>query len=686
MLLGAAALALMTGPADLRGQEPGPQEEEPARYGKTPDTAIPYRNFREPYKRFFQERMEFLGVGRDQELATLPETVRVGFFAPLGSAPDSDLGEEMLKGVQLAFDQANAAGGYEGIPFELIVRPDLALWGASSNVMIAFKYEDDVLAVIGAIDGANTHIALRVVLKTQMLLVNTGDTDPTLTETNIPWLMRCMADDRQQGYALAHHIFRECGIEKVVALRVNNHYGRMGIGEFRDAARRLKRPLRIELRWNHGERDFGVQLDRIAEIDPEAIVLWGSAADAAAVVREIRRRQMPVRIFGSDRLVSRAFLETAGEAAEGVVAAATYDPTREDPQLQAFTEAFGERFGHPPEAFAAHTYDGANMLIAAIRKAGLNRARIRDAIYEYTHYEGVTGPIEFDTTLNDVGPVYIATVEDGKFVYREVDFASQEQAKGGVAPYRRMAQSPPAVRSPVPAVGAVPSAYRIGCFLPLDDAGQAAVRGARMALADDAARYPGKTPIELLVRDARAAWGGENSALVDLVFADKVLAVVGSTERRATHLVETLAAKLHFPVVTLCGTDPTITQIPLPWVFCLAGPGAQIDPDFACRHHQQNGERATTYAALGYDAAALVAARIRSGGDNRVALREGLAADRWNRGVSGIFRFDALGNRLDGTPHALGPGHPGVDLGRPRSQAADGGGGRKARNGLETGG
>ena len=41
-------------------------------------------------------------------------------------------------------------------------------------------------------------------------------------ETNIPWLLRCMADDRQQGYALAHHIYKEAGIEKVAAF-VDGH-------------------------------------------------------------------------------------------------------------------------------------------------------------------------------------------------------------------------------------------------------------------------------------------------------------------------------------------------------------------------------------------------------------------------------------------------------------------------------
>ncbi|MHC4698210.1 MAG: ABC transporter substrate-binding protein [Planctomycetota bacterium] len=686
-LLVAAAFAAGT---PVAAQEGDQGESKPAVYGKTPDTVIPYRSFKEPYTRFFQELKEFYGYGRDEFPSELPRTARVGLLYPVGSAADADLGLEMLEGVKLAVEQANAAGGYEGIPFELIERLDVGLWGASSNEMVAFKYEDDVLAVIGSIDGANSHIALRVALKTQTPMVNTASTDPTLTETAIPWLLRCMADARQQGYALAHHIVSECGLEKVVAFRVNDRFGRMGMGEFRDAARRLKHPLRVELRWDRGDRDFSAQLDRIAETRPDAIMLWGNASDTAAVVREIRRRQRAgsdslasVRIFGCDRLASRTFLEEAGDAAEGVVAVATYDPTRDDPRLKAFTEAFMERFDHEPGTFAAHAYDGANILVAAIRKGGLNRARIQDALNEYTHYDGVTGSIVFDTTLNDIGPVYMATVKQGRFVYREANFtkvsqrssaesagsaARQTRADDGSrglkpaapgatqgAPYRTLAESAPAARSPDRPTEGDPGTYRIGCFLPLDKAGQAAVRGVELAIADDASRHPHDKPIELVVRDAHGSWGSATSSLVDLVLQDNVLALIGSTERRATHLAEMLAAKLHFPVVTLCDTDPTITQIPLPWVFRVAKEVERPEvrsynkmaPGFARKYKERFGVEADAHAAWGYDAGVLVASRIRAGADTRLTLRNRLADSAWNEGVSGTYRFDALGDRID---------------------------------------
>ena len=659
----AVTLAVLLPPLAVHAQEPSEKKAKEAAYAKTPDSVAPFSKFRDPYNRFFETVTPFRGAGREPASDRSPDAVRIGFFGPIGEAPDADVGQEMLNGATLAIERANAQGGYRGLPFTLVIRPDTGLWGASSNEMVAFKSEDDVLGVIGSIDGANTHIALRVALKLGMPMVNTGTTDPTLTETNIPWLLRCMADDRQQGYALAHHIYNECGIEKVAAFRANDRFGRTGIAEFRDAARRLGHPLRVELRWNPGDRDFDSQLDRIAGTGTKALVLWGNASDTAAVVARIRARELasaetraPWRIFGCDRLVSRTFLAEAGEAAEGVVAVATYDPTQENPKYAEFVKTFRSRFDYEPEAFAAHAFDGTNIMIEAILHAGLNRTRIRDALFDYTNYDGVTGSIPFDATLNDIGPVFLATVTNGALIYRESILNKTADSGADPTPYRTVAQSPPAARSADSSSPNSVTSYRLGCFLPLDAEGQAVVRGVRMALADDTKRHPGFSEIELLVRDARDAWGGNTKELVDLVLSEKVVALVGSTQRRGTHLAEMLAAKFHFPIVSLCDTDPTVTQIPLPWVFSVAPAGTDVDLEFNTRYRQLYGVDAEASVALGFDAGALLAARIRSGANDRRTLRNVLASGEWYRGASGTFRFDALGNRLDKTTGQDGRG------------------------------
>ena len=53
-----------------------------------------------------------------------------------------------------------------------------------------------------------------------------------------------------------------------------------------------------------------------------------------------------------------------------------------------------KRFGQEPDVFAAHAYDGMNILIEAIKKAGLNRVLIRDVLTDmktFQGYKGVTG-------------------------------------------------------------------------------------------------------------------------------------------------------------------------------------------------------------------------------------------------------------------------------------------------------
>lgn len=91
-----------------------------------------------------------------------------------------------------------------------------------------------------------------------------SSTDPTVPETIIPWFHTVIQDDRVQGYTLARHIYTELGIKRVALLRVNDRYGRFGVGKFCDASRRLGHPVVIEQKFKPGDTDFRSQLQVIA--------------------------------------------------------------------------------------------------------------------------------------------------------------------------------------------------------------------------------------------------------------------------------------------------------------------------------------------------------------------------------------------------------------------------------------
>ena len=439
----------------LEALDVGPYEvprldlQRDSNYARSSIDVEPFRHIT-PFKEHFLDQMEYTGPGRAIPEPVNVESVKIGFIGPImstvsvatgGKSHEESLGIAMLRGTRLAIERANELGGYRDrhIPFELVISNDNGLWGASGNEIIKMAYKDHVWAILGTIDGANSHIAIRVALKAEVVMMNAGDTDPTFIETNIPWVVRCIGDDRQMGYLLVDYIYRKRGFSRVGIIRASNRYGRFGVREILDGARRLKKPVVLEMAYKVGSDDFSLQLDRLKAASLDAIVHWGDAAEGAMILRQMRAMGMDQPYFVCDRCVSDEFLELAGDAAEGVIGGYPWDPTRSDPLLDSFREAFTARFGVTPDTYAAHGYDGMNMLIWAIQHAGLNRAKIRDLIaHRPTPHQGVTGSIPLSACLDDLGEVFLASVEDGAYRFHSRD--EWEIPQGTIHPRDRVSR------------------------------------------------------------------------------------------------------------------------------------------------------------------------------------------------------------------------------------------------------
>jgi branched-chain amino acid transport system substrate-binding protein len=382
-----------------------------------------------PFNEFFLKQMEYTGPGRAEPEPEHLDTVKIGFIGPImstvsvatgGKSHEETLGVPMLQGARLAVEQWNERGGYlkRKIPFELVVRNDNGLWGASGNEIIRLNYKEKVWAILGTIDGANSHIAIRVALKSEVVMMNTGDTDPTFIETNIPWVFRDIGDDRQQSYLLIDYAYRKMGYKMLGIIRSSNRYGRFGVREVRDSARRLGKPVPIEMAYKVGQEDFALELERLEKAGVDAIVHWGDAVEGAKILNQMRAMGMKQPYLACDRCVQPDFVKIAGANAEGVVCSYPWNPKSRSRLFQKFRDAYRTRYGQEPETYAAHAYDGMNMIIWAIQVAGLNRAKIRDVLaYLPEPWPGVTGDIQLSACLDDVGDVFLAEFKDGDWHY-----------------------------------------------------------------------------------------------------------------------------------------------------------------------------------------------------------------------------------------------------------------------------
>jgi branched-chain amino acid transport system substrate-binding protein len=209
----------------------------------------------------------------------------------------------------------------------------------------------------------------------------------------------------------------ERGLTKIVVFRGNSRPGRMGVRPFVDAVRRLGHPVLQEINFKEGDRTFDTQVAVIKQADPDAVVFWGNPAETAAAAVQLRAAGVKAAFYGFDRLVDPDFVKLAGPAAEGATAAYFFDPDKTDPAWTDFVARFQKHYGLKPDIYAGYAYDGAQMLIAAIKKAGPNRYRIQDQMRAINEYNGVCGYMRFDGRSDNIAPIVYAQCQQGRWHY-----------------------------------------------------------------------------------------------------------------------------------------------------------------------------------------------------------------------------------------------------------------------------
>ncbi len=592
MLVGLVCPALsqtFQGCACGKNPPPRPAERSMKPYAQEPEDMQPFSKFTEPYYQNYVDLVEYNGAARDLPIPKDVNEVRIGFIAPLENHPDAALGQRMLSGAQMAIDEANAAGGYGGKPFKLMLHNDSAIWGASSNEVVKMVYDDKDWAMFGSISGDTTHIALRAALRAEIPIVNSASTDPTIVETTIPWYFSVLQDDRTQNYTLARLIYTDLGLKRVAILRVNDRYGRFGVGKFRDASRRLGHPVVIEQKFMPYDTDFTRQLKVISDSRVDGIVLWTDEPKAAAILKQMHELGMKQRVFGSHRTLGNELVKLAGPAAEGFEAVYPYNPDSTDPAWLAFKSRYEAKYHEQPDHFSALAYDQMEILLRAICEAGLNRAMVRDALYGTVSYNGVTGPMQFDPNDKQIRDMYLGTVHDGHISYRKISMQKE---------YARVGEDGVRFSGPPSADTAGP--VKVAVFGP----------GAEKTVLS---RSTVGGTIGLIGISSDVPWGKASNELVRAVYEQNVVAVI-ALDRASSHLAEQIGVKAFVPVIAV-SSDKALTSTNIPWIFRLP-------------------EGATLEQAL----RALGAAEQKSG-PNRSKLRDALASGVEMGGV----RFEQTG-------------------------------------------
>jgi len=363
-------------------------------------------------KVFFDARTcqtNYAGPGREKLPPCNIKEVLIGYFGP-STASDPE-GGDMWRAASLAVEEANRAGGYNGLPFRLVPGWSDNPWGSGVTEVARMAYVHEVWAIIGGIDGPSTHLAEQVVAKARLTLLSPASTDKTVNLANVPWMFSCLPGDHLQAPILAKAIASDIGEGPFLLVSAVDHDSHLFTVELtRSFVRHRLMPLH-HFEFKPGQKKYDELVDKIVQAGARDLVLIAAAEESAKLILAVRDKGFKGLIFGGPYMGRRSFLKQAGTAAEGVVFPLLYTPGKSS---ESFEEKFIRRFGDCPDYLAAHTYDAVNLLIAATRKAGLNRARICDAVRDLSGFQGVTGKIQWDPLGSNCRLVRLGTIRKGR--------------------------------------------------------------------------------------------------------------------------------------------------------------------------------------------------------------------------------------------------------------------------------
>ena len=343
---------------------------------------------REPYRDLSTAGAGFYGPGRELEAPDTLSVVRLGLTGPA----KTPAGKQLRQGVELALEEANTKGGYRGLPYRIVFRPDDGPWGVIARQVVRLSQEDEVWTIIGALDGERAHAAELVAAKLWIPVVTPGAGDRTIDYANVPWVFRCLPDDGSQAEVLLQGA-RERGWERLVVVSEGTRDARVAVDRLREAARR--HPYTVALHVEYPPHDPTTAIPQIVQTPADALVVWGRPAGALALIAGLRREGLSTPILGP-ALLALPEVAAHGDELGELLVAAPVDLSSPGPSLQHFRQRFRAETGVEPSYIGIFAYDATRLVIAAIERAGLNRARIRDELPQVS-FTGLTGDFSFNS-------------------------------------------------------------------------------------------------------------------------------------------------------------------------------------------------------------------------------------------------------------------------------------------------
>jgi len=342
------------------------------------------------------------------------------------SGPAASLGTPERNTIEMLKDKLNAQGGINGHLLEIVILDNKS---NETEAVLAIKKlidNEKVAAVLGASTSGPSLAMLDTAQKSGIPLVSLAASSKIVEPVaDRKWVFKTAQSDIIVANKLASQ-FKEKGLQKVAFLYMNNAYGESGRQAFATAAKTYGLQVVVEEKFEATDKDMTPQLTRVKRSDAQAALVWAIPPSASIITKNFKQLDLKIPLFHTHGVGNQKFLELAGDAANGVrlavgkllVADQLPDSDPQKKVLLEYINDYKAKFNENPSTFGGHAWDGFNLVVDALAKAGDDPAKIRDELEKAKNFTGISGVFNMsaqDHNGLDESCLVMVEVRDGKW-------------------------------------------------------------------------------------------------------------------------------------------------------------------------------------------------------------------------------------------------------------------------------
>jgi branched-chain amino acid transport system substrate-binding protein len=342
------------------------------------------------------------------------EPIAIGYLPAL-TGPSSSTGIGINRGIQLAVQEINAAGGIDGRQIELIVRDTQSDPTKAVNGAAELTHGEKVSVVFGPVNSGESLAVVPLLARTNTPQLHPCWVDSLTDPKKYPMCFRNAPTNQQIGAAANRYVVDVLKRKKVAVISDTTGYGTASVNAYVPMLKAKGAEVVYQGNVDAANPDVTPEILRMRSAGAEAIMPWSvNPGFLSRIINTRGQMQWDVPIVGQTTLGSgqtRALLENPEYWAKvypNNFRPVCYGP---DGKLADRTTAFLDRLKSAKVELSdtllwwvAVGYDSPQLIAEAMKNAGTEPEQVAGYLNKLREYPGVYGDISFTPERHDGYP------------------------------------------------------------------------------------------------------------------------------------------------------------------------------------------------------------------------------------------------------------------------------------------